>query len=499
MPVYKCDPSVTETEHSLLEPASNCWRIERAGRASLVVDAEDYFKLARQAIIGARSQILIMGWDLDTRICLDRDPKGEAPDCLGPLISWASKKRPDLHIYILAWSGEAYRYLGRGSTIFRLGQWARRKNIHFKLDGKHPREASHHQKILVIDDALAFCGGIDIAGSRWDTRAHRDKDPGRRRPTTGRRYHPWHDMTMAVDGKAAEALGDLGRIRWKAAGGDTLPTARSGSDPWPERLEPQFRDVDVGISRTRGQTGPLAEVREIEKLFLDMIAAARRHIYVEQQYFASRVVAEAVAKRLSESDGPEVVIVNPRTGEGWLDDKVMSSARHELMRVLNGCPHAHRFRIYYPVTKAGADIYVHAKIMIVDDVMLRVGSANMNNRSMGLDSECDVTIDSRRGHDPAVPKKIAQIRCDLMAEHLGCRSEEVRRVFEETGSLIATIERLRGGGRSLRPLEPEEPGKLGKLVARSEIADPEGGCDPFEPTAQHKLLGRLKRIRNRRG
>lgn len=487
-----------DSDASLLQPGSNCWRIERAGRASLVVDAEDYFRLARQAIIGARSQILMMGWDVDTRICLDRDPEGEAPDCLGPLISWASKKRPDLHIYILAWSGESYRYLGRGSTIVRLARWARRRNIHFKLDSKHPRQASHHQKIMVVDDALAFCGGIDIAGSRWDTRAHRDKDPGRRRPTTGRRYHPWHDITMAVDGKAAEALGDLGRLRWKAATGDSLPTARAGSDPWPEMLAPQFRDVDVGISRTRGRTGRLAEVREIEKLFVDMVAAARRHIYVEQQYFASRAVAEAVARRLGESDGPEMVVVNPHTGEGWLDDKVMSSARYELMRMLSGCPHPDRFRIYYPVTEAGADIYVHAKTMIVDDVMLRVGSANMNNRSMGLDTECDLLIDSRRGGDPAAPESIAQIRCDLMAEHLGCRGEEVRRVFEETRSLIATIERLRGDGRSLRPLDPEKPDKLGKLVARSEVADPEGACDPFEPTAQHKLLGRLQGMRRRR-
>jgi phosphatidylserine/phosphatidylglycerophosphate/cardiolipin synthase-like enzyme len=305
-------------------------------------------------------------------------------------------------------------------------------------------------------------------------------------------------MTMAVDGKAAEALGDLGRIRWQAATGEALPTARSGNDAWPEKLEPQFRHLDVGIARTRGKAGSLAEVREIEKLFLDMIAAARRHIYVEQQYFASRVIAEAITKRLAEPDGPEVVIVNPRTGEAWLDDKVMSSARSEIVRVMQGVAHPERFRIYYPVTEAGADIYVHAKLMIVDDIMIRVGSANMNNRSMGLDSECDVLIQSRVSTDPHAPARIAEIRCSLMAEHLGCPGEEVHRMFEETGSLIATIEQLRGGGRSLRPLKIEKPDKLGKAVARSEVADPESACDKFEPLAQHKLLGRLRRLRRRR-
>jgi phosphatidylserine/phosphatidylglycerophosphate/cardiolipin synthase-like enzyme len=306
-------------------------------------------------------------------------------------------------------------------------------------------------------------------------------------------------MTMAVDGAAAEAIGDLARIRWQAATGQTLPTSRSGSDPWPEELKPQLRDVNVGISRTRGQVGPLKEVREIEKLFVDMIGAAKRHIYVEQQYFASRAIAEAVAKRLTEADGPEMVVVNPRTGEGWLDDKVMSAARHELVRLMRECPYADRFQIYYPVTQKGEDIYVHAKLMIVDDLMIRVGSANMNNRSMGLDSECDVMIDSRLADDPEVPATIARIRCDLMGEHLGCDPATVEELFGHTGSLIETIELLRGGGRSLRPLDPEEPDALGKMVARSEVADPDSACHPFEPAAQDRLFGRLRSIARRRG
>src|SRR6185503_4695211 len=103
-----------------------------------------------------------------------------------------------------------------------------------------------------------------------------------------------------------------------------------------------------------------------------------------------------------------------------------------------------RFRIYTPVTAGGADIYVHAKIMIVDDSVLRVGSANLNNRSMGLDSECDLMIDARLAANRGADEAIARLRSDLLAEHLGAGLDEVTSAFGETGSPIATIERLRG-------------------------------------------------------
>ena len=483
----------------LLEPGRNCWRIERAARGALVVDAADYFRLAREAMLGARSQILLIGWDLDTRIELVHDEeKGEAPVHLGAFISWLAKTRPNLNIHILAWGAEAYSLMGRGTTLLRMARWRMfSRRIDFQLDGNHPREASHHQKLLVVDDSVAFCGGIDMTASRWDTRAHRDKEPGRRRPTTHRSYSPWHDATMAVDGAAAKALGDLGRERWKRACRETLDPAEGGRDLWPEALGPTFRDFEIAIARTCGKQRDHDEVREIEALFVDMIAAAERFVYVENQYFASRVIAEAIGRRLEEANPPEFVLVNPRTGEGWLDETVMGAARAELVRKLGEVDHGQRFRIYYPVTEGGEDIYVHAKVMIVDDLMLRVGSANMNNRSMGLDSECDVMIDARRDANRGAPIEIEALRNDLMAEHLGVEPGEVARAFAETGSLIATVERLRGSGRSLRPYQPPEPGPAAKAIAGSEIADPESADQPFEPMARGRLLRWLPGSRSR--
>jgi phospholipase D1/2 len=479
-----------------LEPGRNCWRIARARRAALIVDAADYYRMALRSMLAAERQIILVGWDVDTRVVLDEKPPSGAPGELGPLLSWLSRKKRDLRTFILAWDEGLISIPGRGTTFLRLLRWWLDKGITIKWDSSHPLDASHHQKMLVIDDRIAFCGGIDITAERWDTRDHRDDEPGRKRPFTRRSYEPWHDAIMAVDGEAAKCLGDLARQRWdEATTNDCIPAPEVDSDPWPEELEPTFRDVDVAIARTQGHDGESEEVREIEALFLDLIGCARQFVYFETQYFASRTVAEAIAKRLAEPDGPEFVIVNPKTAEGWLDETVMSPARYELVKALREKDRHGRFRIYTPVTEGGADIYVHAKIMIVDDLYFRVGSANLNNRSMGLDSECDLLVDGSR--QEAAQRTIAKIRSDLIAEHLGREAAEVFRCCEETASLIATIEKLRGKGRSLVPFEPEKPKPTAKAIARSEWLDPEAPDELFEPRARPGLLSRLKSGRRR--
>ncbi len=486
--------SVPSSEKILSELHRHCWRVERAGRAALIVDAADYFRLARKAMCGAQKQILLVGWDFDTRICLDYEADDGGPTELGAFISWLTRERPGLGIYILKWDVGAIQLLGRGTTVLRLARWVRNPDVHFKLDAAHALGASHHQKIVVIDDSLAFCGGIDMTGDRWDTRGHRDGDGHRKRPTTGRRYGPWHDATMAVDGKVAAALGKLARDRWKAAGGAPIDPPEAANHPWPDALDPHFRDVDIAIARTRSEHGEQKSVREIEGLFLAMIQGAERFVYAENQYFASRVIAEAIVERLKEPDPPEFVIVNPRTGSGWLDEEAMSPARAELMKLIAEHDSHGRFRIYCPVTEARDDIYVHSKIMIVDDRQLRVGSANLNNRSMGLDSECDLMIDARLPANAGAGETIAMLRADLLAEHLGCKPQAVAASFAETGSLIATIEALRSrDGRALVPFEPDAPNKVERALAEKELLDPESADGDFEPLARPGLLARLKR------
>lgn len=493
----KANLSSPEGDTALLKPGQNCWRIERAERAALIVDAADYYRHARQAMLNARHQIILIGWDFDTRIDLKRGSKDDAPHILGPFLSWLAHKRPDLAIYILKWDVGALKLVGRGTTIARLARWMLQPNITFKLDGEHPVGASHHQKILVIDDALAFCGGIDMTADRWDTRAHKDDDPRRKRPTTGRSYGPWHDATMAVDGDVAKALGEHARARWEAACGQSIMPPPSCQCPWPDALEPMFRQVCIAISRTRGATDAQKPLREIERLFIDMIGSARRLIYAENQYFASRAIADAIAARLIQPDCPEIVLINPCTADGWLEEAVMGPARAMLYRRLRALDRYDRLRIYTPLTEEGDDIYVHAKIMIVDDLVLRVGSANMNNRSMGLDSECDVTIDARLPDNADAGRVIEAARLDLLSEHLDVDPSRIDACLVETGSLIATIEQLRGRGRSLKPFEPPEFTDAEMALAESQLLDPESADEIFEPAARPGLLGRIRVGRRR--
>ena len=292
-----------------------------------------------------------------------------------------------------------------------------------------------------------------MTATRWDTRSHLDGDRHRKRPTTGRSYQPWHDVSMAVDGAAARALGELSRERWMRAGGTSLAAPAVQDDPWPEELKADFQNVEVAIARTRGAYRGGATIREIEALYLDLIASARRFIYAENQFFASRAIADAIAKRLTEPDGPEFVLINPRIVKGWLEEEAMSSARVELVKFLAEADRYGRFRIYTPVTECGTDIYVHSKLTIVDDEVLRVGSANMNNRSLGLDSECDLLINAAVEPNRDWQGTIARLRCDLMGEHLGVATEVVARAVHSTGSLIEAIESLAGQGRSLVALE----------------------------------------------
>lgn len=472
---------------SVLDPEWNCWRIERAERAAVVIDAADYFRIARQAMLNARYQIILIGWDFDTRIKLDRGRSlPGVPNSLGEFVHWLASEKVELDIHLLSWDMGAMKLLGRGSSLLTAARWAAHERIHLKFDSAHPAGGTHHQKIVVIDDAFAFCGGIDMTARRWDTREHLDGDRRRRQPN-GKLHEAWHDVTTAMDGDAAKALGDLARERWERATGEHLPTPASSS-VWPKELEPQFRDIDVAVARTIPAREDEQEVREIEHLYLDLIASAKRSIYAENQYFASRVIAEAIVRRLGEPDGPEFVLVMPDTADGWLEEEVMGSARARLMKAIGEADKHGRFRIYTPVTAGGAPIYVHAKVMIVDGLVLRVGSSNWNNRSLGLDSECDVVIDGRAPGNAMARDVISGIRNDLLAEHLAASLDEVEAALADTGSMIATIEQLRGAGKTLVPFEPSELNKVEKVLADNELLDPENAGGFFEPLSKRGLF-----------
>lgn len=207
---------------SLLKPSENCWRVDRADEFAILIDADDYFTAARSTMKAAKRSIFLVGWDFDASITLGHpNVQEDAPRAVGEFLLWLAKRNTDLEIRLLLWNPGFMSSWAKLSNIPYLLRWKWNRQITVRLDGHHPIGSSHHQKVLVIDDSVAFSGGIDVTTDRWDTRGHVDDDPNRRRPN-GARYGPWHDASSYCTDPAASALGDLCRERWKQAGGETL-------------------------------------------------------------------------------------------------------------------------------------------------------------------------------------------------------------------------------------------------------------------------------------
>jgi phospholipase D1/2 len=449
------------------------WRRETATRASLIVDAKAYFEVGRKAMLKARKRIMLIGWDFDARIELEPDGATlDGPNRVGRFMNWLAKSRPDLDIRILKWDIGTLSTLGRGATPAVLLKWTALRRIDLRLDSAHPPVSAHHMKLLVIDDALAFCGGIDMTEGRWDTSEHREDDPARRSPR-GSPLEPWHDTTSCVTGPAAKALADLARDRWLRATGERLDPVETDSDPWPGSLEAQFTGVVIGIARTAPEYDGRPQIAEIERATLAIVDAARRRLYIESQYLASRPIAERMAARIAEPDGPEIVVINPKVADGWLESQAMDTARVRMMQLIRAADRHDRFRILYPVNAAGTPIYVHAKVMIADERILKLGSANLNNRSMGYDTECDLILDA--DDDAALPSRIAAVRDSLLGEHLGAEPDRVAAaVAENGGSLVRALDALnRPDRRHLVPVPERELNAAEEAFAESDAADPQ--------------------------
>jgi phospholipase D1/2 len=476
--------------HSLLREPETCWRVASAARAAVLVDGEAFFSALAASLERARSQVILLGWDFHGRVRLHRDHRPRAlPDDFLGLLEALLERRPGLEIFVLGWSYGLARAIARElAPRLHLGLHTHPR-LHFRLDADHPLLASHHQKVVTVDDAVAFSGGFDVTDSRWDTRAHRPHD-GRRVAPSGRRYGPFHDVQMAVDGAAAAALGELARERWRRATGERIaaPPDPAGRDAWPPELAPALRQVEIGISRTEPGYGR-PPVREIEALFVASIAAARRTIYAESQYLTSDRIVAALSERLAEPDGPEVVIVNPERCPAWLEEISMGVLRAHAVHRLRRADRHGRLGLYHPRIP-GECLNVHSKVTVVDDKLARIGSANLANRSMALDTECDLSVEANGRAD--VAKAILSLRDDLVAEHLGTTEARVRGAARELGSLRAAIEALRGGARTLEPLRVPEPGLATALVEWSGIAD------PGRPSAFAERLASRPRGRSRR-
>ena len=444
----------------------------------MLVDAAQYFAAVRRAMRNARRAIYIVGWDINSRMRLVGE-SGESDDglpaTLGDFLSALVADNPDLSIKLLLWDFSLVYSFERELLPSLMLQWKTPPQIELCLDDALPAGSSHHQKIVVIDDMVAFCGGLDLTVRRWDNPEHSPTNPYRTDPA-GVPYPPFHDVQLLVDGPAAKALGDLVRARWANAVYEKLQPVRAVTDPWPRAIVPEFRDVSVGISRTGPAYLAAREIREVERLYLDMIDTAQHSVYIENQFLTCGKVAAQLATALREKPRLEALIVVPKAHTSWIGERAMLAGRIRFMQCLCG-DGSDRVMLVHPqvcVNDEIADVMVHSKVMIVDDRVLRVGSANLCNRSMGADTECDLTIEAADDADRAA---IAGVRNRLIAEHCGARSAEVQALIERTGSLLGTVQEL--GGRSHRLVEIAR-GPVGAeemLTPLEAVADPERPID----------------------
>jgi phosphatidylserine/phosphatidylglycerophosphate/cardiolipin synthase-like enzyme len=220
-------------------------------------------------------------------------------------------------------------------------------------------------------------------------------------------------------------------------------------------------------------------VEEIRQLTLASIASAHQTIYLENQYFTCRRVADALAARLREPQGPEVVLLVSGRAPSWFDHLTMDYARNPLVRRLRAADSFDRFRALSPKTSAGAPILVHSKVGVFDDRIVRVGSANLNNRSEGFDTECELAIEAETNTDR---RAVAEFRDQLLSHYLAVDPRRFAYARIAGGGVVAAIDALNVDGR-LAPVAMGPPTRWEEFVSVRSLGDPASVAESWRARA----------------
>ncbi len=512
------DPEAgTHTSGDAAGGETHQWRV-RAGRLAPLVDGVEYYAAVRSALTKAKRQVFIVGWEIHSEVDLLRGEDAERaegesgwPVRLADLLQAIVEARPELEVRLLIWEGSSMFALERQHLPRMKRPWDKHKRIKLVWDKDTPPLGSQHQKLVTVDDRVAFVGGMDLTKSRWDTHEHRPGDKRRRNPGLLPSYgDPYHDIMLSLDDEAARRIGEWCRERWRRATGEAVDPPETddgvgsdgaGDDRWPEGVEPLLTDREVDVALTEPDYAGREELRQVEAAFIEQIRAAERLIFVETQYLASGRIADELCERLREDGGPEVILILPFGCPGRLQSMAMDSRRDQLLGRLREADPNGRFGAYW-ATLRGADtekpfensVYIHAKTMVVDDRLLRVGSANLNSRSMGLDTELDATVRVAADDRDAV-EAVAGYRRRLIGYLLGVDAEAVARAEKKEGSVRGAIESLRGGERTLAPFEHGTPKPTREIALEIGLADPER--PPSEEDAKRALDTFAKHIGKR--
>jgi phospholipase D1/2 len=465
-----------------LKEGKNCWRRSQIDKGGFIVSGQDYFLAFRQALLQAERSVYILAWDIKESIELVREEGYDDgfPLPLNDFIFALLDDRPELEIYILLWDYSMLYIVEREWLPFTTWRKRDQPRLHLETDDAIELGASHHQKVVVIDDSLAFCGGLDLSTWRWDTTDHLAEDPRRTTPK-GETYQPFHDVQVVCTGKAAHDLGDLCAYRWKRATGKELPRPASNKTEagWPSSIPVDIEATEVGIAFTYSAYEEHEAAYQIRQAYLDVIEAARDYIYIENQYLSSHELTEALIKRLQSSEGPEIVMILTKEA-GWAEESTMGVLRDRLLEKLIEADSHGRFSAFYPFVEDDSghqsQVYVHAKVLIADDRTLFIGSANLSNRSMKVDSEVNLVFAYQ---EPAA--EIKQFMHRLVAIHLRCPAEQAAEAISDNNRIKDAIEEIGNNSRHrLNKLEAGTDSAILRKLGDTQMLDPD---EPLSPAS----------------
>jgi cardiolipin synthase len=342
-------------------------------------------------------------------------------------------------------------------------EWLRGRGARFRARWDHLPHYCHHQKSWVLDAGepgeLAFVGGINLDRGSIVGPGHPPRTDG---PSV-------HDLYVEIAGPASTDVAHNFVQRWNEASERDRPdgcwpdAGVAGPLPFPSRLAPAAGDAPVQIARTirpgvyrAGVAAPDAAPFPIadgeSSILAQYVAAidgARHGIYIENQFLGAPAILERLA--LAVARGVEVVFVLPGVPMAAVRDTRARGGRAALffdaLATLGARPNFTLAALASSDARGGLqDVYVHAKMMLVDDVWATVGSANILQRSFHADTELNASV----WH----PATVRALRTDLLAEHLAIDTGEIDlatalRTFAERARTNRTA---RGRGTPLQGL-----------------------------------------------
>jgi phosphatidylserine/phosphatidylglycerophosphate/cardiolipin synthase-like enzyme len=363
----------------------------------VLVDGEEALPRIAEAIAGARSHVHIAGWSVTPDFALSA---GETPLILRDVLADAAGRVP---VRVLLWGGAPLPLYPLSRRVVRGIREAlcRGTAIQCALDTHERPLHCHHEKVVIIDDELAFVGGIDLtdlAGNRLDRPSHPP------RGTLG-----WHDVATVLRGPVVAPVARHFNLRWNEATAERLPPPAEPSRAGDEELQ-IVRTIPERIYKAmpQGEFSILAS-------YAGALRSAERLVYLENQFLWSAEIVDILKEKLRNppSDRFRLLLVLPAKPSSGADDTtgqlgLLADADDGAGRML-ACTR-------YAVGGEATDrVYVHAKVGIADDRWLTVGSANLNEHSLFNDTEMNVV-----SHDPALAR---QTRLRLWAEHLARPAE----------------------------------------------------------------------------